>query len=165
MSEGECVIRPFRPDDREAWLELMADICVFSPAWEAVYLDRPPFNSEFDLVAEEKGVLVGALAGHLIQSKPKSFWSAEVLGVHPDHQKKGIGQSLLREASLRLKSGGDKMVLWTCCPMARDWYLKLGYPEIEGRSLEAYPIERGELHVLKPVSERGRALWAFFKAL
>jgi ribosomal protein S18 acetylase RimI-like enzyme len=161
MYKGELYIRGYRPEDLEPWLNLMAKLCEMSSAWEAVYLEHPSFHPDFDFIAIENGQVIGALAGHRINTKPQSFWSAEILGVHPDHQNKGVAKALINQASSLIQKNGEQILLWTRCTKARNWYLKAGYREVDRRHLETIPITEGELHILKKEGTKGWPLWAF----
>lgn len=158
-------IRLYQPEDREHWLDLMAELCAVSVAWEAIYLEHPRFHPSFDFIAEDDGRLVGALAGHLVESGQKPFWSSEILGVHPDHQGKGVAWALLEKAREELAEISEQLVLWTRCPESRAWYRKMGFPLVDQRYLERLELDGGELHVLKEEKSVGCPLWAFATSL
>jgi len=165
VTNPALIVRPYRPTDREAWLELMADLCVDSTAWEALYLEHPPFPPDFDLVAVKDGKIVGCLGGHLIHTDCKPFWSVEILGVHPEARKSGVGNALLKFATAKLRAHADRIVLWTRCREAGVWYLEHGYRLIDRRALATLPLADGELHALKSSDEDGCPLWAYAGAL
>ncbi len=117
------MIRPFRPADRDALLELTAR------AFDGVSLDqniekrfgqiagtnwqqRKCRHIEADIAAEPQGILVYELDGTVVGfvSTRTNYqtcigWIPN-LAVHPGHQGKGIGKKLLAAALERLRKNG-----------------------------------------------------------
>ena len=117
------MIRPFRPSDRQALLEITVR------AFDGVSLDqniekrfgeiagvnwqgRKTRHIEADIAVEPQGILVyesdGAVVGFVSTRTNYGTLIGWIpnLAVHPDHQGKGIGKELLAAALERLRKNG-----------------------------------------------------------
>jgi len=102
------MIRPFRPSDRQALLEITVR------AFDGVSLDQNIEKrfGEADIAVEPQGILVyesdGAVVGFVSTRTNYGTLIGWIpnLAVHPDHQGKGIGKELLAAALERLRKNG-----------------------------------------------------------
>lgn len=125
---NDLVIRPYRPDDQEAILEL----------WLQCGLVVPQNNSERDikrkLQVNPEWFLVGLVDGKVVATCMAGYeghrgW-INYLAVSPQHRRQGIGRRIMEEAEERLRSAG--------CPKINlqvretnqeviEFYAKIGY--------------------------------------
>jgi len=144
------MIRPFRPTDRQALLDITVR------AFDGVSLDqnierrfgeiagvnwqgRKARHIEADIAVEPQGILVYESHGKVIGFvSTRTNYDTLVgwipnLAVHPDHQGKGIGKSLLHAALDRLRRNGmlfariETLEQNTRC---LDFYPAMGFQEI-----------------------------------
>jgi len=85
-------------------------------------------DTNFAYVAEEERTLLGTAAGRLFGKSglARLGW----IGVHPDHQRKGIGKALLKRVIRYCRDKGcHKLTLYTLPVLipAVNLYLKLGF--------------------------------------
>jgi len=117
------MIRPFRPDDRDALLEITARAfdgvsidqnieSIYGPINGMGWQERKISHVEDDIAANPGGIVVFEANG-----QPVGFASCRVnhrtrigsipnLAVHPHHQGKGIGKALLQAALAYLEAQG-----------------------------------------------------------
>jgi ribosomal protein S18 acetylase RimI-like enzyme len=82
-----------------------------------------------------------AVAGVLVRSDRDDCLFVDVMAVHPDRQRSGLGQRLMRFAEAAAQSKGlDTVALYTHERMveALSFYLALGYVETERRVEDGY---------------------------
>ena len=90
-------------------------------------------SSEGFLVAEHEGEVVGYVIAVIGQGGKRQGW-LQSLGVHPAHQRRGVGSNLTARAEEFLAQEGQKEAVLTVAPentVARRLYSRLGYTEIE----------------------------------
>jgi ribosomal protein S18 acetylase RimI-like enzyme len=101
---AELEIRPFRPGDDEALVEL----------WKACELVRPTNDPAKDIERKKKVrsdlLLVGLSGGRVVASAMVGYdghrgW-INYLAVSPRHRKRGIGRRMMEEAERRLLAEG-----------------------------------------------------------
>lgn len=61
------------------------------------------------------------------QDVPEPHWYVMVIGVHPDHCGRGIGQALLERVMKRAESNGEPVYLETAQPSNVSFYTKMGF--------------------------------------
>jgi len=61
---------------------------------------------EAALIAEEDGVLVGFLLGFLTPSREVGY--VHLVGIHPDHRRRGVGKALYRQFADNCREAGAK---------------------------------------------------------
>jgi len=92
------------------------------------------------LIAEFYGNIVGhvALSPVTISDGPQNWYGLGPVSVLPEHQRKGIGKSLILEGISRLKGLNSK----GCCLVGHpDYYRKLGFKNVSGLVHEGVPQE------------------------
>ncbi len=108
-------IRPFRPDDLEPVAALMRQ-AMGLPAIDASLIARdilldPGFAADHLLVADAAGGCAGfVLAPRLDPLGPAGTGWIAALGVRPDHQRRGIGRTLVEAALAGLRRDGATRV-------------------------------------------------------
>jgi putative acetyltransferase len=92
------------------------------------------------LVAEENACIIGHIAFSpvSIADGTQNWYGLGPVSVLPEHQRKGIGKSLIREGLLRLKNLNAQ----GCCLVGHpDYYRKSGFRNIAGLVYEGVPEE------------------------
>ena len=92
------------------------------------------------LVAEEDGCVIGhiALSPVTISDGTRNWYGLGPVSVLPEHQRKGIGKSLIQEGLSRLKNLNAQ----GCCLVGDpDFYRKFGFKNISGLVHEGVPQE------------------------
>ncbi len=138
----EHVVRPYRPGDREALVELWS-ACELTRPWNDPYRDierklaRDPENL---LVVEHDGNLVGSV---MVGYEGHRGW-VNYLAVNPGHRGQGLGRLLMERAEEILRGlGAAKLNLQvrSSNEAALGFYERLGYKQDEavsmGKRLEA----------------------------
>ena len=138
----EHVVRPYRPGDREALVELWS-ACELTRPWNDPYRDierklaRDPENL---LVVEHDGNLVGSV---MVGYEGHRGW-VNYLAVNPCHRGQGLGRLLMERAEEILRGlGAAKLNLQvrSSNEAALGFYERLGYKQDEavsmGKRLEA----------------------------
>lgn len=62
------------------------------------------------LIAEDDGEVVGFLLGFLAPKDPPVAY-VHLVGIHPDHRRRGVGKQLYEEFTARAKEAGARSVL------------------------------------------------------
>lgn len=88
------------------------------------------------LVAEKRGEVVGMVRGTYDGSRAVIYLAS----VHPDHQRHGIGQALVREVTLRFKERGAESIA-VIVPGDTAFWVKMGFRQTT-RVMQAYPIDQ-----------------------
>lgn len=136
------MVRPYRPGDREALVELWS-ACELTRPWNDPYRDierklaRDPENL---LVVEHDGNLVGSV---MVGYEGHRGW-VNYLAVNPGHRGQGLGRLLMERAEEILRGlGAAKLNLQvrSSNEAALGFYERLGYKQDEavsmGKRLEA----------------------------
>ena len=92
------------------------------------------------LVAEENGCVIGHIAFSpvTISDGTQNWYGLGPVSVLPEHQRKGIGKSLIQEGLSRLKNLNAQ----GCCLVGHpDYYRKFGFKNIAGFVHEGVPEE------------------------
>jgi putative acetyltransferase len=92
------------------------------------------------LVAEEDGCVIGHIAFSPvdISDGTQNWYGLGPISVLPEHQRKGIGKSLIKEGLSRLKNLNAQ----GCCLVGHpDYYKIFGFKNISGLVLEGVPEE------------------------
>jgi ribosomal protein S18 acetylase RimI-like enzyme len=122
------VVRDFRPEDEEGWVRCRVLSFLHTAYFDAVEQHHEPSKSpSYSLVAENGSEMLGVLEATV----EDELATMDTIAVHPDHQHRGVGTALLREAERRaLLAGARTIDAWT-----RDdettlrWYRSRGFAE------------------------------------
>jgi len=144
MKGGEVIYRDWRPDDPVGDITAMLHAAYRAHALmgfnftaadqdDATTLQR--LSSGRSMVAEMNGRIVGTITLHGPQAADMCLWyrehySFEQFGVHPSHQKLGIGRELLRRTEERAREAGARELAFDTSEGATDlcrWYAKMDY--------------------------------------
>lgn len=80
--------------------------------WRERTLQHPLYSADLDLVVEDAdGKLVAFCIGWMCDLNGEPIGQIEPLGVHPEHQKKGLGRAILLENLRRMQQHGVRNVL------------------------------------------------------
>jgi ribosomal protein S18 acetylase RimI-like enzyme len=129
-------IRLFQPDDEEAVVELWTDCGLVVP-WNNPHHDiarKVKVQADMFLVA----CLNGRLAATVMAGYDGHRGWIYYLAVHPDHQGRGIGKSMMAEAENRLRAAGcSKINLQVRSTNAKaiEFYKNIGFKEDDVVSL------------------------------
>lgn len=125
---ADLIIRPYRPADEPAVLELWAACHLIVPHNDPRKDIRRKLrvNPEWFLIGERDGrVLATCMAGY----EGHRGW-INYLAVHPDHRRQGLGRLLMDEAERRLHDLGCPKVnlqVRNSNGAAREFYRQIGY--------------------------------------
>jgi putative acetyltransferase len=129
-SQQSVVIRPESPDDHGAIRRLVA--AAFESDVEAELVDRirasPEYVPEMALVAEVAGEIVGhVMVSHAVirnDDGDRRISMLSPLAVQPEHQRSGIGRSLVRASLSVAEARGEPLVILEGSPA---YYGRLGF--------------------------------------
>ncbi|WP_406674922.1 GNAT family N-acetyltransferase [Nonomuraea sp. N2-4H] len=123
-------IGDYTAEDETAWLRCRVLSFLTTASFDDVVTSKLTIPAPgFERVAESGGTLTGiidvAIDGDLA--------TIETIAVHPDHQRRGIGRALLREARARARELGARTLdAWTRDdPGTLRWYRANGFTESE----------------------------------
>ena len=85
----------FAPDPYESWLHWM--------------VEEPSFDRSLWFVAEQDGELAGIILSRAPENEPGLGW-VRILGVLPEHRRRGLGQALLSTYSPSSRTVGSSAV-------------------------------------------------------
>ena len=137
---ASLVIRPYREEDRDAWMRAHAVIMTISHAWNYCIQERPDYAGfeSTRLVAELDGEIVGLTdvkyehhPGELCLVRDSPGGYVLEFGRLPEHSGLGIGEKLIeaaKEDALRL--GYHRLEYWTQDRKAQRFYRRIGMTEI-----------------------------------
>jgi ribosomal protein S18 acetylase RimI-like enzyme len=130
-------IRPYRPDDERGWVVCRVLSFLDSAFFDDVRREKEHYaNPAIELVAEHAGEIVGLLdvecelePGTVGEKRPGLGGMIWQLAVYPDHQRRGVGSALLREAETRAREHGlARLEAWTRDDEhVRLWYEACGF--------------------------------------
>jgi GNAT superfamily N-acetyltransferase len=157
-------IRPYRPDDERGWVVCRVLSFLDSAFFDDVRREKEHYaNPAIELVAEHAGEIVGLLdvecelePGTVCEKRPGLGGMIWHLAVHPDHQRRGVGRALLREAETRAREHGlARLEAWTRDDEhVRRWYEACGFELIYGYFHVYVELDEG-LRDLFPVTPDG----------
>jgi len=124
----------YNPEYERGWLHCRVLSFLETQYFDNVYKEKEIYkNKSIELVALENDQVIG-LIDIEIEKSPASICSDDRLlsamlwhvAVHPDHQRKGVGERLLNEATSQLQLKGIRRIeAWTKeDAFVRDWYFK-----------------------------------------
>lgn len=139
-------MRAYLPADETSWLRCRVLAFLGSSYYDDVETTKPDLDALVQLVAV---VADGTVIGVLDASLDGASATLETIGVHPDHQCKGVAGRLLREAfSVLSSAGATSITAWTRNDLpALAWYDAQGFVETF-RYLHVYAND-----YLQPVGE------------
>lgn len=126
---------PYKSSNEDGWLYCRVLSFLKTAYFNDVLVVKPIYkNPSFELIAIDENQEVVGLIDIEIEPYPKELCSSGTvrsamlhhIAVHPQHQRKNIGQMLLKIAEEKLKENGIKRLeAWTRDDQwVRDWYLK-----------------------------------------
>ncbi|TCO56588.1 GNAT family N-acetyltransferase [Actinocrispum wychmicini] len=111
--------------------------------------DEGDFMARFDMLTQEEADLFGTLAGQMAEHHPTrgTHRHLQFIGVHPDHQRSGVGGELLKMNLARLDELGLPAYLEASSTTSTSLYLRLGFEHIgtpfgPGTRAKMYPMWR-----------------------
>lgn len=124
----------YKSSDENGWLYCRVLSFLKTAYYNDVLIAKPTYkNPSIELVAIEENKVVGLLDIE-IENQPIEVCSSATIrsgiihhiAVHPEHQRKNIGQKLLKKAEEQLKDYSvHRLEAWTRDDQwVRDWYLK-----------------------------------------
>jgi len=122
-----AVIRDYKPADEQAWLRCRVLSFLGTAYFDDVMPAKRSAGLAAELVAEDAGTIVGVLD----LSAEGQVATIDTIAVHPDHQRRGVGTSLLAAACARGHAlGATTIEAWTRDdePTLR-WYRARGFAE------------------------------------
>lgn len=136
------MVRPMKPEDRQAVLDIVEATGIFTPAETLcareqvdIFLGQPGQQDYFLIVIEnEDGRVVGYLSygpTPLAEGTYDIYWMA----VAPEAQGRGYGRKLLRWLESQVESWGGRLILIETSSQpkyerTRQFYLSLNYKEV-----------------------------------
>lgn len=130
-------IRAYQPEDEEGWLRCRVLAFLHTAYYDDVYQKKEVYkNPSIELVAVEERQIVGLIDIECEKEKNAVCAACPSLGgmiwhlaVHPDYQRRGIGNQLLAEAEKRLR---DRHIFQLEAYTRDDewvnnWYKKCGF--------------------------------------
>ncbi|MGF1480271.1 MAG: GNAT family N-acetyltransferase [Cyanophyceae cyanobacterium] len=141
------MIRPSKPDDIDALMDLANAIRLFQPHeleelnnMLAGYFDGSLGNDHFWITCDDGGPV--GVAYFAPEQMANGTWNLYFIAVHPDHQGKGHGAALLRYIEQTLAARGERVLLVETSGLpdferTRTFYRKQGFDE-EARIREFY---------------------------
>lgn len=128
-------VRDYEPADEQAWLRCRVLSFLGTAYFDDVVPAKKSPAAGAELVAVDSGVVVGVLD----LSVEGTLATIDTIAVHPDHQGRGIGTRLLKQACIRAAAlGAATIEAWTRDddPVLR-WYRARGFAE-DGHYLHVY---------------------------
>ena len=158
------VIRSYRDDDERGWVVCRVLSFLDSAFFDDVRQAKEHYdNPAIALVAERDGEIVGLIdveceteSGTVCENRPGRGGMIWHLAVHPDHQRRGIASTLLREAEVHAREQDiARFEAWTRDdPGTRAWYETRGFELIHSYLHVYVELDEG-LRDLFPITEDG----------
>lgn len=133
-------IRPYQPEDRDAWMRTHAIILSISHAWNYTIQERPDYagHASTQLVAETGGRIVGLIdvqydnePGEVCFLKDTRGGYVLEFGRLPEYAGQGLGKRLMDAArDDALRQGFHRLEYWSQDRRAQRFYQRLGLKEI-----------------------------------
>ncbi|GAA0451945.1 GNAT family N-acetyltransferase [Alkalibacillus silvisoli] len=133
-------VRCYQPKDEVSWLRCRVLSFLDTAYYDNVLQEKETYeNPSIEIVVEEKGQVVGLLDLELEEKEQEVCTASDGLGammwhiaVHPDHQRQGIGEKLLRYAEEKVKQRGLSYIeAWTRDDQwVNAWYEKQGFQKV-----------------------------------
>ena len=163
-------MRQYRDDDEEGWVRCRILSFLGSAFFDDVRREKERYeHPSIELVAEDDGEIVGLLdveceeePGTVCSKRPGLGGMIWHVAVHPDHQRRGVGSALLREAEREARSRGlVRFEAWTRDDAhVQRWYDSHGFEQVDSY-LHVY-VELAEgLRELFPIAEGLRPVKLF----
>jgi ribosomal protein S18 acetylase RimI-like enzyme len=167
---GTPAVRQYRDDDEEGWVRCRVLSFLDSAFFDDVRREKERYeHPSIELVAEDDGEIVGLLdveceeePGTVCSKRPGLGGMIWHVAVHPDHQRRGVGSALLREAEREARSRGlVRFEAWTRDDAhVQRWYDSHGFEQVDSY-LHVY-VELAEgLRELFPIAEGLRPVKLF----
>ncbi|MGW6280416.1 GNAT family N-acetyltransferase [Kribbella sp. NPDC055071] len=152
-------IRDYRDADAPSWLRCRLLSFFATEYYDDVVVDRRVFeNPAHRLVAVDNGTVVGLMDVELFTDRA----TIDVLAVHPDHQRSGLGTQLLAAVLPRLQVG--VLDAWTRGDAsANAWYQRSGFTE-NFRYLHVYKSWQDDADGFETPEGLGKPVTAFMHA-
>lgn len=121
----DMTVRDYRGGDESAWLRCRVLAFLPTPYYDDVLQAKPDSPAPgWAIVATDPrdGEILGVLDASV--SADGALATIDTIAVHPDHQRRGVGDALLRESLRRAAAAGvDTLDAWTRDhPPALAWY-------------------------------------------
>ena len=163
-------VRRYRVEDETGWVRCRALSFLTSAFFDDVRREKEHYaRPAIELVAESGDGIVGLLdveceeePGTVCSSRPGLGGMIWHLAVHPDHQRRGIGKALLREAERPATNRGlVRFEAWTRDDEhAQAWYESNGFAQVESYLHVYVELDEG-LRELFPVTDGLRPVKLF----
>lgn len=137
MDELAIEIIDYQPKYERGWVHCRVLSFLDTQYYNDVYRNKEIYESDsIELLAIEGEKVIGLLdieiedkVGSLCSSKEVRSAMLWHIAIHPDHQRKGLGERLLSEACKRLQDLGiQRLEAWTKeDDFVRKWYFKNGF--------------------------------------
>lgn len=148
------IIRKYTNEDETGWLRCRVLSFLDTAYYDSVFREKEKYaNESIELVAEEDGKIIGLIDLELEKEtgtvcSPGKGLAAMIwhIAVHPDHQRKGTGESLLNEAEKICNEFGiTRIEAYTRDDVrVNDWYRKNGF-EMIGSYYHIYMVDKDEM--------------------
>lgn len=122
-------IRDYTPADERSWLYCRVLAQLDTAYFDDVVQAKPEIPAPgFELVAVDGAATVLGLLDVTVEDDEATM---DTVAVHPDHQRRGIGRSLLAAAEERAKAlGATRLDAWTRdSPETLRWYRAMGFTD------------------------------------
>jgi GNAT superfamily N-acetyltransferase len=160
----DFVVRPYRDEDERGWVVCRVLSFLDTAFFDDVRRSKERYErSAIELVAERDGEIVGLIDVEcedeprtICEDRPGLGGMIWHLAVHPDHQRRGVGTALVREAEGRARDHGlTRFEAWTRDdPATRAWYESRGFELVYGYLHVYVGLDEG-LRDLFPVTDDG----------